>query len=483
MFDVEHGHRRRAATANARLQRAHQAFAEQAALGQAGERVEIRQEADFVFLVHVLQREGQVRHQFAQHARFLVAHGADVVGSEQQGAHRCAVHEHWIGDDAAEPGVEQGRTCRERHVQRMQVIADQRRARTKDAADDAGVVLRILGDAEGELLRTLAVHAAGPGRGPGRACAGLYQRDDGAGVSAHRSGETAGFGENLAPLPDAHHGAVHAREHLQHAREAADVFFLAPALGDVALAPAETRHLPLLAQQHQHVAFQPAITAIAMTPAGLEIGGRALVGTQRVHGEVERRQILGVHVLRCIRTQQFGGCVSQSAAHRVAAEGEFSLAVVFPDPVLRGDHDVTQLLLESAARAAAAGFAERAANRRHQARHVGLEHVIVGTALQRIDGALLADGSGEEDERNVGFHFPRDFQRGNAVETRQREIGKDQVGLDLIEHAPQCRLGIDALPVAGEPPGFELTDGDFRLRRHVFHYHQFHRLHLCLPRD
>ena len=57
MLDVQHGHRRRPAPADARLERAHQAFTEQAALGEARERIEVRQEAHFVFLVEVLQGE------------------------------------------------------------------------------------------------------------------------------------------------------------------------------------------------------------------------------------------------------------------------------------------------------------------------------------------------------------------------------------------------------------------------------------------
>ena len=58
---------------------AHQAFAEQAALGETRERIEVRQEADFVFLVKVLQCERQVGDQLAQHARLLVTDRTDVV--------------------------------------------------------------------------------------------------------------------------------------------------------------------------------------------------------------------------------------------------------------------------------------------------------------------------------------------------------------------------------------------------------------------
>jgi hypothetical protein len=103
VFDVEHGHRRRTAAADARFQRADQAIAEQAALGEAGERVVIRQETDLVFLVEVLQRKRQVGHELAQHALLFVADRAGIIGSEQQRADGRAVHQQREGDDAAEP--------------------------------------------------------------------------------------------------------------------------------------------------------------------------------------------------------------------------------------------------------------------------------------------------------------------------------------------------------------------------------------------
>ena len=105
------------------------------------------------------------------------------------------------------------------------------------------------GDAERELLRRLVVDAARPRRGPRGARAGLDQRHHGARVAAHRRGEPAGFDQDLAPLADAHHGAVDAAQHLQHARQAADVLFLAAAFGEVALAAAIAHDLPVLAQQ------------------------------------------------------------------------------------------------------------------------------------------------------------------------------------------------------------------------------------------
>ena len=67
------------------------------------------------------------------------------------------------------------------------------------------------------------------------------------------------------------------------------------------------------------------------------------------------------------------------------------VAIVLPDPVLRGGDDVAQLLFERDAAAADRRIVERPAHGRHQPRQVGLEHVVVGTALQGIDGALFAE--------------------------------------------------------------------------------------------
>ena len=96
VLDVEHRDRRRTAPADARFERPHQAFAEQAALGEASQRIEVRQEADLVFLVEVLQRERQVRDQLAQHARLLVTDRAHVVRREHHRADRRAIDQQWI---------------------------------------------------------------------------------------------------------------------------------------------------------------------------------------------------------------------------------------------------------------------------------------------------------------------------------------------------------------------------------------------------
>ena len=53
-------------------------------------------------------------------------------------------------------------------------------------------------------------------------------------------------------------------------------------------------------------------------------------------------------------------------------------------------------------------------------------------------------------------------------------------GLLFRQDAPQHRFGIHAHPVARETTGLELTDGDFRLHRQVFHHDHSYPLHEVL---
>ena len=184
-----------------------------------------------------------------------------------------------------------------------------------------------------------------------------------------------------------------------------------------------------------------------------------------------------MHVLRGVRAEDFLGRIPQRRAHGVAAEGELAGAVVLPDPVLRGGDDVAKLFFQGHATAADRRIADGPAHGRHQARQVGLEDVVVGTALQGIDGAFFAQRPRQEDERSVGRELVRNLERRDAVEAGQREIREDDVGPEFTQHAAQSRFGVHPLPRAGETTGFELTDRDFRFHRHVFDENQSDRLH------
>jgi len=80
---------------------------------------------------------------------------------------------------------------------------------------------------------------------------------------------------------------------------------------------------------------------------------------------------------------------------------------------------------------------------------------------------LFADRAGEKDEGNVRRFSERDFQRGETVELRQREIRQDDVRLPLLERLAELGLALDALPDAGHPRRLELPHGQLGFGRRI----------------
>ena len=70
--------------------------------------------------------------------------------------------------------------------------------------------------------------------------------------------------------------------------------------------------------------------------------------------------------------------------------------------------------------------------------------------MQRFDRTLLTHRSGQEQERHLWRDLQRDLQRLHAVELRQREIGQDDVGRELLQRIPQLRFGLDVAPLAAQ---------------------------------
>src|SRR5262245_16408300 len=105
-----------------------------------------------------------------------------------------------------------------------------------------------------------------------------------------------------------------------------------------------------------------------MAPARLQIAGGALVRAERMHREIERGEILRVHVLRGIGAEDFLRRVPEDLPYRIAGEGELAVAVVLPDPVLRRGDDVVQLLFETLPGAPYGCLVERPPHGRCEAR-------------------------------------------------------------------------------------------------------------------
>jgi hypothetical protein len=127
-----------------------------------------------------------------------------------------------------------------------------------------------------------------------------------------------------------------------------------------------------------------------------------------------------------------------------------------------------EFALRPAPGVAIVGFAQRALDRRYQPRPAVLEHVIDGALLQRLDGALLADGAGDEDERCFGTAQSGDLQSVDTVEARQRVVGQDHVRRERRERFRVLRLGVDAAAVDLESAQPHFTEQHFRVLHAVF---------------
>ncbi len=65
-----------------------------------------------------------------------------------------------------------------------------------------------------------------------------------------------------------------------------------------------------------------------------------------------------------------------------------------------------------------------------------LEHVIRGAVLQGLDGCLLAQGAGDEEEGGLGTFLLCGRESGQAVVGRKRVVGQDEVGGEVAELRP-----------------------------------------------
>ncbi len=88
------------------------------------------------------------------------------------------------------------------------------------------------------------------------------------------------------------------------------------------------------------------------------------------------------------------------------------------------DHGVLEReqLLFPPALGAGGRLAHRPLDRGRQPHEVALEDVVGRAVLQRPDGVVLAEGSGDEDERDIGDDLARDPERAHAVELRHAEV-------------------------------------------------------------
>ena len=96
------------------------------------------------------------------------------------------------------------------------------------------------------------------------------------------------------------------------------------------------------------------------------------------------------------------------------------------------------------------GFTQRAAHRGRDPRQSVLQDVVGGADLERFDRHLLAERSGDEDERHLGASLTRELQRRQAVEGGQREVGEDQIEAACRERGVEIVPGVDPRHLAGD---------------------------------
>ena len=86
------------------------------------------------------------------------------------------------------------------------------------------------------------------------------------------------------------------------------------------------------------------------------------------------------------------------------------------DPCLERLVQLAERVLGGFLLPAGAPFGERPHDGARQSIEALLRHVIGGTALQRLDGDVLAEGAGDEDEGDVGAGLAGDGEGAQAVE-------------------------------------------------------------------
>ena len=92
-----------------------------------------------------------------------------------------------------------------------------------------------------------------------------------------------------------------------------------------------------------------------------------------------------------------------------------------------------------------AALADLALHGRRQPRQLVLEHDVPRARPHRLDGWLFADGARDEEEGRVQPQGPRQVERGEAGEARQRPVAEDDVPRPRRERDAHRSGVLDAL--------------------------------------
>jgi hypothetical protein len=203
------------------------------------------------------------------------------------------------------------------------------------------------------------------------------------------------------------------------------------------------------------------VSAAGVHPARAPAAHRLLAAGGVRQQQRRTRQVIGMEQRRETASEDRVRRESEDALHGAVRERECLVEVELPDPVLGRLDDIAQaariapdLLLRRDPGAVVGRLVERAHHGARQAAEAVLQHVIGGAPLQRIDGAVLAERAGDEDERQLCVVLADDFQRLESAETRQREIRQHDVRAESLQCLAQPDLGIHPARVehgAGAP--------------------------------
>ena len=98
-----------------------------------------------------------------------------------------------------------------------------------------------------------------------------------------------------------------------------------------------------------------------------------------------------------------------------------------------------------------------------------LQDIIGGATLEHVDGMLLAEHAGDEDERRMRHALTGDCQRFDAGEHRHHEVREDHIEVGRFEGRYETLFRIDDLHVDLIVGAFQLGQGQFRVERVVFY--------------
>jgi hypothetical protein len=198
----------------------------------------------------------------------------------------------------------------------------------------------------------------------------------------------------------------------------------------------------------------------------------AAVRCQLCERQRERLPVFLVHIALVGGAQELLQGVAENPADRFAAEDEATLAIELPDPVLDRVHDVTQPLLAVADPAlgvtpadALDDFTERPLHSGNEPRRIRLEDVVDRTVMKRLNRTLLAQRARHEYERNVRRLAHGDLERGEAVETGDREVGDDDMRSETAQRGSEASLRVDPDVNRLDASRTQLSDGEVRVGR------------------